>query len=65
MYARPFYEHYAYEDYFVDHDFSSNIFGFLRDTGEVLSVFGGDVNWRQMRNMDLGVTVKSYSYDLR
>jgi hypothetical protein len=65
LYFRPFYQRYRYEDFFIDDETSSNIFGFLKDTNEILSVAGGDAFWREIKNMDLGATVKHYDYDLR
>jgi hypothetical protein len=65
LYIRPFYQRYRYEDFFRDDETSSNIFGFLKDTDEILSVAGGDLFWRGVKNMDLGATVKHYDYDQR
>jgi len=65
IYFRPLYQHYRFEDFFIDDHVSSNIFSFLKDTDETLSVLGGDVFWRGVRNADLGATVKHYDYDLR
>jgi hypothetical protein len=65
LYIHPFYQRYRYEDFFIDDEASSNIFGFLKDTNETLSVLGGDFFWQGVKNMDLGATVKNYDYDLR
>jgi hypothetical protein len=65
LYIRPFYQRYRYADFFIDDKDSSNVFGFLKDSNEILSVAGGDAFWREIKNVDLGATVKHYDYDLR
>ncbi|UCH23555.1 MAG: hypothetical protein JSU83_10300 [Deltaproteobacteria bacterium] len=65
LHIRPFYQRYRYEDFFTDDEAGANIFGFRKDTNEILSVLGGDFFWRGVKNMDLGATVKDYDYDLR
>ena len=64
-YFRPFYERFSYSDYFIDDQLSSNIFGFLRDTGEIMSVIGTDLDWRSLGPLNLGAAIKYYDYDIR
>lgn len=65
VYFRPFYERFSYADYFIDDQISSNVFGFLRDTQETLSIIGTDLNWRLLGPVDLGAALKYYDYDIR
>jgi len=65
VYFRPFYERFSYADYFIDDQLNTNVFGFLRDTNEILSIIGTDLNWRLLGPLDLGATLKYYDYDIR
>jgi len=65
LYFKLIYERFSYADYFINDKTSSNIFGFLKDTGEILTVIGGDGYWQKLGSVALGATVKSYQYDLR
>lgn len=65
LYFKLVYEQFSYADYFINDKTSSNIFGFLKDTGEILTVMGGDGYWRQLGNIALGGNIKYYNYDIR
>lgn len=65
LYFKLMYEQFSYADYFINDKTSSNIFGFLKDTGEILTVIGGDGYWRQLGSVALGANIKYYNYDIR
>ncbi len=65
FYLRPYFEHFRYEDYFNEDDFSANPFRFLANTGETLTIYGGDVQWVKLESWELGLRFKYYDYDER
>jgi len=65
FHLRPLYQRYQYKDFFNTGDSSADPFRFLSDTGEILTVLGGEVIWRRLTAVDLGAKVKHYTYDLR
>ena len=64
-YVRAFYQRISYADYFVDDEINSKIFGFLKDSDEILSVIGGNLDVPQFGVFDFGASVKYYDYDIR
>jgi hypothetical protein len=61
----PFYHLFYYEDYFTADDNDLHPFRFLKDSGEELTVAGGDIIWQEFSRIDLGLRYKQYTYDLR
>jgi len=62
---RPFYQHYAYEDYFNVAATGAQPFRYLAGTDEKLTVIGSDVIWQAFSRLELGAKFKHYDYDLR
>ena len=65
FHVQPFFQHFQYEDYFSDGIASANPFRYLADTGETLTVFGGDLSWYKSLNWETAFAAKSYDYDIR
>jgi hypothetical protein len=61
---RPFYRQVQYDDFFNAGALSANPFRFLQSTGETLTSYGADGTWRPSQVWDLGLTAKTYEYDL-
>jgi len=60
---RPYYEFYAYEDYFDTGTSSTNPFSLLTRSGEEISVLGMDASWRYSEAFTFAGKLKTYSYD--
>lgn len=60
---RPFFEYYAYRDYFDTGANSTNPFSLLAQSGEELSMLGFDASWKQSDSLTFGGKFKSYNYD--
>ena len=60
---RPFFERFQYDDFFEAGLDNSQVFRFLANTGEVLTVIGGELAWAPFPRLDLSAQVKHYDYD--
>ncbi len=65
LYIKPYYQHFNYDDFFTPGSISSQPFRFLAETGETLSLIGGEVTWRQYGGLNLGAKYNHYRYKLR
>ena len=62
---KPFYQRYAFEDYFDPEAPGVQPFRYLQGTDEKLTIVGSDVIWQAFSRADLGARFKHYDYDLR
>lgn len=62
---RPFFERYAYEDYFGTGANTGGPFRFLAAFGEELTVFGADLLWKPTDTWEWGLKAKNFDYDRR
>ena len=61
----PSYQFFSYRDYFGKGTNRNNIFHFLRDDDESLSIAGTDVVWQGLGPVDVGLRGRQYDYDVR
>ncbi len=61
----PSYHTFSYQDYFGTGKEENNLFHFLADTEERVSILGGDLQWQGYGSVSLGARYNQYSYDLR
>ena len=65
LYIKPVYQHFNYDDFFTPGSISSQPFRFLAQTGETLSLTGGELTWRRYGGLNLGAKYNHYRYTLR
>ncbi len=61
----PTYHFFSYEDYFGTGDEENNLFYFLKDTKEQVTIVGGDLEYQADAPVRLGGRYNRYTYDLR
>jgi hypothetical protein len=61
----PSYHTFSYQDYFGTGKEQSNLFHFLADSEEQITIFGADLQWQGSGSVRLGGRYNRYSYDLR
>ncbi len=61
----PSFQYFSYQDYFGKGNSQNNIFHFLQDEEEVLSIAGTDIVWQGLGAVDVGVRGRHYDYDRR
>ena len=61
----PSYHTFSYQDYFGTGKEESNLFHFLADNEEQITIFGADLQWQGSGPVRLGGRYNQYSYDLR
>lgn len=58
------YQKFQYKDYFSDKK-SSQLFSYLQDSNETLTVIGGDIIWQKFHGLDAALKLNHYTYDMR
>jgi hypothetical protein len=61
----PSYHTFSYQDYFGTGKTENNLFHFLADTDEQITIFGADLQWQGSGPVRLGGRYNQYLYDLR
>ncbi len=61
----PSYQYFFYQDYFGQGDSKQNLFHFLKDSDETLSIFGVDLLFGSIPEFQMGVRGSQYAYKLR
>jgi hypothetical protein len=61
----PSYHTFSYQDYFGTGKEENNLFHFLADSEEQITIFGADLQWQGSGPVRLGGRYNQYSYDLR
>lgn len=61
----PSYHTFSYRDYFGTGKEESNLFHFLANSEEQITIFGADLQWQGSGPVRLGGRYNQYSYDLR
>ncbi len=62
---RPFYQHFSYENYFIEEDSSAFPFRFLAKTDNSIDVIGAEGYWYPNEQVEVGLKFKNYDYDSR
>jgi hypothetical protein len=62
---RPFYQHFSYDNYFVEGDSSAFPFQFLAKTDNAIDVIGTEGYWYPNEQVEVGLKYKKYDYDSR
>ncbi len=65
LYLKPYYQRISYKDFFNSGSISARPFRFLSDTGEILSLYGGEITWQFSNRFDIGARYNYYDYDIR
>ena len=65
LYVKPYYQRFSYADFFTPGSISAQPFRFLAETGETLSVIGGELTWRRFGGLNIGARYNYYGYELR
>ena len=61
----PSYQYFFYQDYFDQSDSRMNLFHFLQDSDETLSIYGTDLLYSSFPEFQMGVRGRQYDYKLR
>jgi hypothetical protein len=61
----PSYHTFSYQDYFGTGEQESNLFHFLTENEEQISIFGADLQWQGSGPLRLGGRYNHYTYDVR
>jgi len=63
--VNPIFHYFRYQDYFSTGYDRTNLFRFLADTDETLTLYGIDVHYNGFGGLDLGVRGRRYDYSLK
>ena len=61
----PQFQYFQYKDYFSPAENRNNLFRFLYNSDEILTIWGADVSWKGMEKIELGLRGRHYNYDMR
>lgn len=61
----PIYQFFSYRDYFGSGEEENNLFNFLKDSDEELTIVGGDIQWQGMAPVRVAARYNHYTYHLR
>jgi len=61
----PSFQMIQYDDFFDDNQMGSQLFQYLQETEEELTIMGADLIWQIAFNLELGLRLKQYEYDQR
>ncbi len=63
--VEPFYQLFNYQDYFGTGNEESNLFHFLKNSEEQVTIYGAELQWQGSAPVRLGGRYNQYTYELR
>ena len=59
----PMFHYFAYQDYFSSAESSANLFQYLVESGETLTLWGGDLGWHANSMVDIFLKARHFAYE--